>query len=564
MSVFKDEDMLLKKLHDMPAQDLNRDSKNMIIKKIRSTGLEIEKRNTHERRNRWIAAAVSVCTLAVILSAGILTKPGRDYAARFAEGITSFYNKETGKQAQEPATGTGNKPVFDEKPGELNSAVQYISIADKLNGWAVTRYSVFHTSNGGNTWDDVTPKGQLKPFGGRFFLDKDHGWVASFDEGGSPGIIFNTADGGKTWSQVKCPVNGSPSNMYFIDNSHGWIMVHQGVAMHHEEVAIIKTDNGGASWSVISSVDPQNDKPDSLPFTGNKSGLGFINASTGWITGYIPALASPYIYKTTDGGRTWKQVNISIPEKYKGSELQTNPPIFFTDKDGLLPVTYYDEAQPFIFYVTHDGGATWKAGTPVNPVKGSLLSYDFVNMETGFASDGINIYKTKDGGNSWSRDALKTQLKDVSKLDFADEKTGWIISDSMLYKTEDGGVSWSKAEGSLPYLPSFTVGQATAIEDAAGKLFIVYLEHYKKSDIPEAERIKDYRIDDVKIINSSGTDYVICAKFSVQCTENSPMWTGDGSVKNNRWIEGKTLYITASMVGDSLSAKSIKNKYEPQ
>src|SRR3954463_10107066 len=50
-----------------------------------------------------------------------------------------------------------------------------------------------------------------------------------------------TADGGKTWTQVK--LNDSPYSLFFLDDSTGWMVTESG---------IWRTDESGRSWKRLS------------------------------------------------------------------------------------------------------------------------------------------------------------------------------------------------------------------------------------------------------------------------------------------------------------------------
>ncbi len=75
------------------------------------------------------------------------------------------------------------------------------------------------------------------------------------------------------------------------------------------------------------------------------------------------------VYKTTDGGKTWRNLNIRIPEKYEGTIA---PPVAslspsFDGSHGLFIVTYStynSEIATFEYHIawfeSYDGGETWE------------------------------------------------------------------------------------------------------------------------------------------------------------------------------------------------------------
>lgn len=46
------------------------------------------------------------------------------------------------------------------------------------------------------------------------------------------------------------------------------------------------------------------------------------------------------LYQTTDGGTTWQNRELPIPEAYKSHALNIYPPKFFAASRAILPVTF--------------------------------------------------------------------------------------------------------------------------------------------------------------------------------------------------------------------------------
>ena len=76
---------------------------------------------------------------------------------------------------------------------------------DATNGWAWSnglagQQLLLRTSNGGQTWREVTPRAfPYLEFGG-WFLDSQTAWVSTLDRKTYDGGLLHTADGGKSWS----------------------------------------------------------------------------------------------------------------------------------------------------------------------------------------------------------------------------------------------------------------------------------------------------------------------------------------------------------------------------
>jgi len=96
---------------------------------------------------------------------------------------------------------------------------------------------IYTTPNRGQTWQYT----QLPaPIDSLIFIDEKKGWAFGRE-------FFTTSDGGLSWVSVKT-VNWD-GQFSFINSFHGW-----AVASNNEEIALVKTADGGLTWQII---DPQ-------------------------------------------------------------------------------------------------------------------------------------------------------------------------------------------------------------------------------------------------------------------------------------------------------------------
>ena len=195
-----------------------------------------------------------------------------------------------------------------------------------------------------------------------FFINRDIGWVTSYTEKGQVNIYL-TKDGGETWEITPIVnVKGYYSNVTFLDDNNGWILVHQGAAMMHEEVTVLGTDDGGVTWNILSKTNVNDSKQKGIPFAGDKYGISFSDKEHGWISGYSPVPGQVYMIITNDGGKTWNMKNMKLPESYKGAESVGYSVNFFSNKEGIIPMNIINDKRVTAFYNTSDGGETWTLG----------------------------------------------------------------------------------------------------------------------------------------------------------------------------------------------------------
>jgi photosystem II stability/assembly factor-like uncharacterized protein len=338
---------------------------------------------------------------------------------------------------------------------QLNQAeaITSLHMIDATTGWALARKAVLRTIDGGNHWRDVTPPGHpLAPESAADFFTASMAWITIPQAGQTTSQLFHTGDGGQTWQQSTIQT-GFVRQMTFIDAQHGWLLSgkENAAGVPAEAVSVFQTTDGGKTWqSMSAALFSDATPPGHLPYGGQKSGISFLNASTGWVTGTVMLTNLAWLYVTHDGGSTWRQQILPLPQDIPPAQLLIQPPTFFSATDGLLPVKFSDLITSrdiaTVIYVTHDGGTTWRSTMPVSA---ALRASHLLDMQHGWLTDGTTLFVTSDGGQHWTKLTASANFKQVTQLDFVSESAGWAISSqsngsSFLLKTTDGGQTWTK------------------------------------------------------------------------------------------------------------------------
>jgi len=340
--------------------------------------------------------------------------------------------------------------------GGLNTLLS-LHMIDASTGWALTGQAVLRTTDGGVHWKNVTPPGttltqsSIADFGTASMAS-----TATPQPGGASIQILHTVDGGQTWQQatIQMPF---PRQISFIDPQHGWVLAAvRPLGGAAEPVGVFRTTDGGKTWANVATVlFADATPPDRLPYGGQKSGMRFLDASTGWVTGTVSSSNLAWLYVTHDGGSTWHQQSLLMPPGVPSSQLLVLSPTFFSPVDGILPVIFSNvntgSEIATAIYATHDGGNTWQSTTPL-PVALRILS--FADTQHWWASDGTVLYSTADGGKRWLKLSPAAVFKNIAQLDFVSDKVGWAISlttsqASSLLKTIDGGRTWTTIPSTL-------------------------------------------------------------------------------------------------------------------
>ena len=236
--------------------------------------------------------------------------------------------------------------------------------------------------------------------------------------------LLRSADAGQTWSPVGEPPYGIPA---------------YSLARHPQQPArllagmlypgaVYQSTDGGSTWS-----------RHGFPFSGtdvldvafDPTNPAVIYAGTGSLFSF-PAFGR--VFKSTDGGTSWVQINNGLPSERSIFTLAvspSNPDIVFAGTDGL--------------YKTTNGGQSWNRILPawiesivIHPSNPSVI----------YAA-GYGEYKSLDGGESWIAIAgAPSRLVKVLAVHPTDPNivyagTSEVMGTGGIYRSIDGGASWA-------------------------------------------------------------------------------------------------------------------------
>ncbi len=312
--------------------------------------------------------------------------------------------------------GTTWEPVFDSQPhssiGDVTVAPSNPDIVWAGTGEANNRQSsswgngVYKSTDGGKTWEHVGLKDSHHI--GRIVIHPTnpdivyvaaagHLWGANKERG-----LFKTSDGGKTWTNTK-----------FINEDTGFIDV---------------------------ALDPND--PDTLyaaAYQRRRTAFGFNGGGPG-----------SGLYRTTDGGATWRKLTEGLPVGDAG-----RIGIDIWRKDTKVVYITYEHAAESGVYRSDDKGLTWKklSNTNPRPAYYSQIRIDPQNDQRAYVL-GAGWYVSDNGGKGFTSNRLLPIHGDFHALWINPANPNHLISGS------DGGIHFSYDKGKTwDYVNTIPLGQ---------------------------------------------------------------------------------------------------------
>jgi photosystem II stability/assembly factor-like uncharacterized protein len=353
--------------------------------------------------------------------------------------------------------------------------------------------ALYHTSNGGQSWQEHlhfegiydgmswTPDGQTGVVWA-FVMTTPCGSNATTCTIPPSEIytFYATSDGGQQWSQHSQVFGDFGDNVYF-NGMNGWMLSRQDYAQGQTPTVpqLLRTTDGGATWTKVADLAELNSGQLGGGIWGYTAGVGqtnlvFANTLHGWLaTGMDGASGHGGLLETTDGGKTWHDVILTIPTAMSGEQAVFGYPVLLANGQALLPVFFGQRTDVNNFSIDHrylysssDSGKSWSHAQPLRAngleptgnewqqfyLDGNHWWFTAINQRTAgepVAQAGPGIGRTADGGKTWQVFRDKN-APTILQMTFTDANQGWAFAvtgpdnTNTLLRTTDGGAHWNK------------------------------------------------------------------------------------------------------------------------
>ncbi|HXY25347.1 MAG TPA: hypothetical protein VEI73_11900 [Candidatus Acidoferrum sp.] len=374
---------------------------------------------------------------------------------------------------------TGAGPADQPKPADKFKNLEFREIGPAVMGGRIDDFAVvesnpkiifvgtasggvWKTTNNGTTWEPVFDKEGVSTIGDIAIAPSDPSvvWVGSGEPNNRQSSswgdgAYKSMDGGKTWKNMGLekthhigrivihPKN--PDVVYVAALGHLW--------GPNPERGVYKTSDGGKTWSQVLKVNDDTgvsdvamdpDSPDILyaaAYQRRRTPFGF--------NGGGPDSA---IYKTIDGGATWKKLTKGLPYENGGETGRIGLDVYRKDPNIIYAIVQHEKGGTFR---SEDKGETWKkmGDTDPRPSYYSQIRID-PNNDLRIWELGAPMYYSEDGGKTFTTQRVRGIHGDYHAMWIDPADSNHMITGS------DGGIHWSYDAGkNWDFLNTIAIGQ---------------------------------------------------------------------------------------------------------
>jgi photosystem II stability/assembly factor-like uncharacterized protein len=258
--------------------------------------------------------------------------------------------------------------------------------------------------------------------------------------------VYKSADGGKTWNHMGLKdTHHIPRILIHPSNANVVYVAAQGHLWGpNDERGVFKTTDGGKTWSKVLfinadtgvndiAMDPMN--PDTIyaaAYQRRRTAFGLNGGGPG-----------SGIYRTTDGGATWKKLTNGLPKTEMGRIA-----LDVYRRNGNVVYALVESEDPGI-YRSDDKGENWTkmSNTNPRPMYFSQVRIDPNNDQRIWVA-GVNMAYSEDGGKTFVQNRVTRIHVDFHAIwiDPANSDNMIVGCDGGIHFSRDAGRSWDARE----------------------------------------------------------------------------------------------------------------------
>lgn len=390
--------------------------------------------------------------------------------------------------AQDAEDEAGDKPLFSSKtfeamemrsigPAYMSGRIADIAVdQNDPSTWyvAVGSGGVWKTENAGTTWTPVFDK-QAVYSTGDVTIDPNNSdiiWVGTGENNGGRHIsfgdgVYKSVDGGKKWKNMGLKQSEHISDIIIhpADSDTVWVSAQGPLWTSGGERGLYKTTDGGETWKLVLKPDDEWTGVTSLVMDPRNPDR--LYAAT-WsrqrkIEAYVGTGPGAGIYASDDGGESWTRLKTGLPKGNLGKIGLAISPI----KPDVLYATVETDNRKGGFYRSDNRGASWeKVSDEVGGGTGPHYYQEIFADQHQFDRVYIASNYSKvsdDGGKTWTPINTKRKHVDDHAMAFHPTDPDFVLigSDGGIYMSHDRMANW-RFMANLPLSQFYKV----AVDDA--------------------------------------------------------------------------------------------------
>ncbi len=276
--------------------------------------------------------------------------------------------------------------------------------------------------------------------------------------------VYRSTDEGKTWTNVGLRQSKAIGRIiaHPTDPSTAWVAAGGDLWVPNAERGCYKTSDAGKTWKlVLGAAAPYGDRVgcgDMAIDPGNPDVLyAALYARRRYPWQFVSGISATDgkdlggIFKSTDGGATWKKLTAGLPGRTQRIGLAVyakNPQIVYavvqSDEGGTSSIDDNHSKAGGVFR-SETGGDSWTRVSTLNPrpFYFSKIRVDPANDQTIYVL-GFALHVSEDAGKTWREDRFKNVHPDNHALEIDPRwpKRLLLGTDGGIYQSVDGGAGW--------------------------------------------------------------------------------------------------------------------------